>query len=169
LRLSPHPAQAAQTPLSQDALLQARCLGQLHDTPLKTTPVPLNPAGYAGSRQQSVRCSICVCSLFYELLFRCPRQLSRDERPDGSLPAFAWDNVPFRRFSRYRFQVQPLSNLLPAGFRFLRHPIPAAPSARLAAHFPRGRTTGLPRSARVPTWVRSLLYTGGAPSAIDAA
>jgi len=68
--------------------------------------------------------------------------------------------------------AQPLSTSLQGGLRFLRHPLPAIPSARLAVCFPyfaqcKGRTTGLPRSACVPAWVRFPLYTGGTPSATD--
>ena len=33
-------------------------------------------------------------------------------------------------------EAQPLSNPLQAGLRFLHHPLPAVPSARLAARFP---------------------------------
>ena len=39
------------------------------------------------------RASSCCYSLFYEFLFLHLLQLSCDERPGGSLPAFAWDNV----------------------------------------------------------------------------
>ena len=56
-------------------------------------------------------------------LVRC----SRDERPDGSLPAFAWGDVA---------EAQPLSHPLQAGVRFFRPPVPAALSADLAACFP---------------------------------
>jgi hypothetical protein len=68
--------------------------------------------------------------------------------------------------------LQPLSAPLQNGIRFLPGPIPAALSACLAAHFPStplaygaGRTTGLPRSADVPEWVRSCLDAGGSTSA----
>ena len=161
MRLSPHAAQAAQTPLSQDAVGE-HLLSNLHDTTLKTTPIPLF-SGYAGSRQQ-----LLGCSLFYEFLFQCHHQLSRDERPGGSLPAFAWGDVPLQQPSRRCPQVQPLPAPLQSNLRFLRHPLPAVLSASLTVRLPSGRTTGLPRSARVPAWVRPLLYTGGAPSAIDA-
>jgi len=39
--------------------------------------------------------------------------------------------------------LQPLSGPLQAGVRFLPDPLPAAPSACLAAHFPRGKDYGL--------------------------
>src|SRR5262249_48738036 len=55
---------------------------------------------------------------------------------------------------------QPLSAPLQGGNRFLPPPLPAAPSARLAARFPStplvygaGRTTGLPRWADVLDWL----------------
>src|SRR5262245_3543353 len=44
--------------------------------------------------------------------------------------------------------LQPLSDRLPAGLRFLPLPLPAASSAVLATGLPqKGRATGLPRSA----------------------
>ena len=52
---------------------------------------------------------------------------SRDGTPDGSLPAFAWDDVA---------GAQSLSGPLQADIRFLHLPLPATPSARLAARFP---------------------------------
>src|SRR6516164_339305 len=60
---------------------------------------------------------------------------------------------------------QPLSARLPGGVRFLPRPLPAAPSAHLAARFPRGRATGLPRCVAETAWVRSRLYAGGSASA----
>jgi len=65
------------------------------------------------------------------------------------------------------WEAQPLSAPLQSGLRFLHLPLPAALSASLTVRLPVGRATGLPRSARVPAWGRSLLYTGGAPSATD--
>ena len=92
----------------------------------------------------------------YQLL-----HLSCHPAPDGSLPAFAWGDVarmggatPIRPITG-RLSLSPPS--------FTRNPI-GLPCGSLS---PKGRTTGLPRSARVPAWVRSLFYTGGAPSAID--
>jgi hypothetical protein len=52
----------------------------------------------------------------------------------GSLPAFAWGDVPLGLRSRYDLQVQPLS------------------SSRVVVTT--GRSTGLPRSVQVPAWVR---------------
>jgi len=43
--------------------------------------------------------------------------------------------------------VELLSGSLQTGLCFLRHPLPAVPSAGLTVRFPKGRTTGLPRSA----------------------
>src|SRR5262249_25016840 len=64
---------------------------------------------------------------------------------------------------------QPLSAPLQGGLRFLPDPLPAAPSARLAARFPpfdsRGRATGLPCFVSIPERVRSCLSAGGATSA----
>lgn len=75
---------------------------------------------------------------------RSPRWLtvgSRAGTPDGSLRAFAWDHVA---------DAQSLSSPLQASLCFLHRPVPAVPLACLAAHFPKGRTTGLPRSVCVP-------------------
>ena len=77
---------------------------------------------------------------------------SRDERPDGSLPAFAWGDVPLRG--------QPLSGRLQTDICVLRPPLPATLSAGLAARFPRGRATGLPSSPCITQWVRLSLCTG---------
>src|SRR5260370_1320440 len=57
------------------------------------------------------------------------RNRSRDEGPDGSLRAFARDDVGAP-------PPQPLSAPLQAGIRFLRLPLPAAPSAFLTVHLP---------------------------------
>ena len=66
--------------------------------------------------------------------------LSRDERPGGSGHPFGWVISP----------VGDLSGPLRAGLRFLRHPLPAPPTASLAVHLPGlGRDTGFPRSVRV--------------------
>src|SRR5262249_13195273 len=61
------------------------------------------------------------------LLHHCLRRLadgSRAPTPEGSLLAFAWG------------MLQPLSDPLQTGFHFFPRPLPAAPSARLAARFP---------------------------------
>jgi hypothetical protein len=63
-------------------------------------------------------------------------KLSRDETPDGSLTTFVWSAValaqllstPLRRCAK--------------GFRFLHHPMPADPSASLAARLPLRETYG---------------------------
>jgi hypothetical protein len=55
-------------------------------------------------------------------------KLSRDERPDGSLPAFAWGDVA---------HAQPLSASLQDRLRFFRPPLPAVPSPSLAVRIPR--------------------------------
>jgi hypothetical protein len=57
-------------------------------------------------------------------------KLSRDERPDGSLPAFAWGDVA-------PHGAQPLSAPLQGGLRFFRPPLPAVPSPSLAVRIPR--------------------------------
>jgi hypothetical protein len=86
------------------------------------------------------------------------------------------NSLPYFLVTRHLMEVcslsrgakfEPLSNPLQAGFRFLHHPLPAAPSACLTARFPRGRASGLPCSMCVPEWVRSRLSTGGVSSAAD--
>jgi len=54
-----------------------------------------------------------------------------------------------------------------AAFAFSTILYPQSHRLALRLAFPKRRTTGLPRSARVPAWVGSLLFTGGAPSAIE--
>ena len=84
----------------------------------------------------------------------------------ASLPNAGWLTVHARRHQREvcplarGVMLQPLSAPLQNGIRFLPPPLPAAPSARLAARVPwaplvcgAGRTTGLPRSADVPEWL----------------
>ena len=89
----------------------------------------------------------------------------------ASLPNAGWLTVHARRHQKEVCPLsrgvmsQPLSGLLPAGLRLLPPPLPAVPSASLASRFPGGETTGLPRSADVPVWVRSRLSAGGSSSA----
>jgi len=74
--------------------------------------------------------------------------------------AFSWRETR-RKSARFRLgwcwpTPQPLSRPLQPGFRFLRHPLPADPSARLTACFPermniRRETYGL-TTFRDSTW-----------------
>ena len=90
------------------------------------------PVNYAGSRQQ-----LLGCSLFYELLFWRHHQLSRDERPGGSLPAFAWGDVARMRGATPIRSTTERPSLSPPSLRQAQdRPLPAVPSARLAARFP---------------------------------
>src|SRR5258708_4884600 len=76
---------------------------------------------------------------------------SRDERPDGSLPAFAWDDLGFPAPSL----SVPLQNSL----CFFRLPLPAPLigfSCELLSQI--GRDTGLPCSVYIPRWVRLRLF-----------
>ncbi len=66
------------------------------------------------------------------------------------------------RVRRCCLAAQPLSTSLQSGLRFFHRPLPAVPSARLTAAYPRGRTTGLPRFAYRPEWFRLRLFAGGA-------
>ena len=67
-----------------------------------------------------------LCHHLLCLLHRFTK-LSREERPDGSLPAFAWGPVA---------RAQPLSVSLQDGLGFFHPPLPAIPSALLAVGFP---------------------------------
>jgi len=67
-------------------------------------------------------------------------KLSRNGRPCESLPTFVWNDVADAL-------AQSLFVPLQDDFRFFHFPLPAVLSACLAACFPRGSTTGLPRSA----------------------
>ena len=67
----------------------------------------------------------------------------------ASLPNAGWLTVHARRHQREvcslsgRVMSQPLSGPLPTGLRLLPRPLPAAPSTRLAARFPRREDYGL--------------------------
>ena len=67
-------------------------------------------------------------------------------------------------------KFEPLSNPLQIGLRFLQHPLPADPSASLAARFlcQPEKSTGLPRSVSAPFgWLRFRLFAEGTSSATD--
>ena len=133
---------------------------RLHDTGLKPAHVLLAPPPVDGVPLQEVvgdrtsnahRSHGWFCRHLLCLLSRL-RRWSRDERPDGSLPACAWGDVPLRG--------PPLSGRLQTDICVLRPPLPATLSAGLAARFPRGRATGLPSSPCITQWVRLSLCTG---------
>src|SRR5215510_13031782 len=93
-------------------------LNRLHDTRLEPTHGPrdgLPVEGLPLSRLVGSRTSNQSCRHLPYLLCRLAK-LSRAERPEGSLLAFAQDDVA---------HAQSLSNLLPAGLRFLPPPLPA--------------------------------------------
>ena len=90
------------------------------------------------------------------LLYRFLRY-SRDETPDGSLPACAEDHVASR------LNPYPPHDKAAFACSILLYPQPYRLALRLA--FPSGRATGLPRSTSVPARVRAGFYAGGAPSA----
>ena len=114
-----------------------------HDTPYGTRlphwpwGQPGRYCGSAGYRDDSVAGAAparIVAIPPTDLL--CPlRRLadgSRPPTPEGSLPAFAWGDV-----------CNPYPARLQAGLRFLPRPLPAAPSARLAARLPSREDYGL--------------------------
>ena len=80
---------------------------------------------------------------------------SRDETPDGSLPAVAADPVAAR------LNPSPPHDQAAFACAILLSPQPSRLALRRA--FPGGRTTGLPRSVSGPTWGRSGLSAGGLP------
>jgi hypothetical protein len=108
----------------------------LHDTRLEPThsaralpPVDGVPSlRSVGSRTSSCGCRHLLCLLSQFAL------LSRAERPEGSLPAFAGDGG---------MPAPSLSALLPSGVRLLPPPLPAVLSACLTGCLPRGKNDGL--------------------------
>src|SRR5215510_529736 len=107
--------------LSGADLTPPTLLYRLHDTGLKPTHVLLDAPPVDGVPLQEVvgdrtsnahRSHGWFCRHLLCLLSRLVR-CSRDERPDGSLPAFAWGDVA---------DAQPLSNPLQVGVRFFRPP-----------------------------------------------
>src|SRR4051812_6821145 len=83
----------------------------------------------AGSRTSTLK----VCRHLRCLLSRFA-PLSRDERPDGRLLAFAWGDVALR--------ATPIPSIT-TGLRLFHRPVPAHPSARLAAGVPVRETDGV--------------------------
>jgi hypothetical protein len=137
VRLSPHTAQAFRTPN------EGRGLCCLHNTCLEPSHVSVNLSPINGvpvNRPVRGRTSKCCHRRHLPYLFGWFVRLSCDERPDGSLPAFAWGDVA-------PTEAQPLSTSLQGSLRFFHHPLPAPLSAHLTTCFPNGRDTGLPRSA----------------------
>src|SRR5712692_1127268 len=141
-----------------------RCL---HDTGLEPThvvvggrpgdgvPAFLGVGGGTSSRMVSgVPPLRRVCRHVLSLLSRFAKR-SRDERPEGSRLACARDPVAWRLNPsppRYRAAFASSILLYPQPLRF-----------PLRCAFPCGETTGLPRSACVPRWVRPRLSAGGCP------
>src|SRR5882672_6150552 len=117
-------------------------LNRLHDTrlePTHGTREGLPVEGLPVCRLVGGRTSNQSCRHLPSLLCRFAK-LSRAERPEGSLLAFARDDVAC---------AQSLSNLLLVGLRLLPPPLPAGLSASLTGCFPYGNPTGLPCSVCV--------------------
>ena len=83
---STHAAQASQTPLAERGA--SPIVTHLHDPGLGLTHVVVGGRTSNLRRWRGCCCRHLLCPL--SRLVRC----SRDERPDGSLPAFAWGDVP---------------------------------------------------------------------------
>ena len=113
--------------------------GPRHGPPVKGLPL----GRLVGSRTSNWHCR------HLPYLLNRLANLSRAEKPEGSLLAFARDGVA---------HAQSLSNLLPAGLRLLPPPLPAGLSAPLTSCFPEGNPTGLPCFVCVPEWGRSALF-----------
>ena len=162
MRLSPHAAQALVSP-------------GFHRNRFVTSSRPLAVHGVRVGHPFSSRvCEAAPVVASAPLLFHGTSRyqllhLSCHPAPGGSLPAFAWGNVARMGDAT---PIRPITGRhlsWTAKYRaFASSTIPYPQSHRLALRlaFPEGRTTGLPRSARVPARVRPLLYAGGAPSAI---
>ena len=117
-------------------------LRRLHDTRLEPPHVLGDFAPiHGGPVHFDVRGRTSQVSLGFHLpcLFRWFAKFSRDERPSGSRPAFAWDDVAVGQ------SAQSLSAPLQGGLRFFHAPIPTMPSASLAVCLPPKRNImGLP-------------------------
>jgi hypothetical protein len=131
----------------------------LHDTHLEPSPATETGVG-APANDTTALCT--VAAICFPTL--------------NGLPYFLVMRHPMEVCSLSRgAKFEPLSDPLQAGFRFLHHPLPAAPSAYLTARFPIGRASGLPCSMCIPEWIRacaepaeaSRLFTGGTSSAVD--
>ena len=111
-------------------------LHRLHDTRLEPTHVavsfgPVNGMPLHGRVGDRTSCrNGCHLPCLLDRLVK----FSRDERPEGSQPAFAWGDVA---------EAQPLSAPLQSGVRLLPPPLPALRWARLAACFPDWAQDGL--------------------------
>jgi hypothetical protein len=102
----------------------------LHDTHLEPSPATETGVG-APANDTTALCT--VAAICFPTL--------------NGLPYFLVMRHPMEVCSLSRgAKFKPLSDPLQAGFRFLHHPLPAAPSAYLTAGFPIGRASGLPCS-----------------------
>jgi hypothetical protein len=84
-------------------------------------------------------------------------KFSRDERPEGSRPAFAVGSC--------RLEAQPYPTHYRSAFACSLLLYPPLRQRLLRFTFPEGETTGLPRSVAVTVWVRSRLSAGGSTPA----
>ena len=106
-----------------------------------------------------------------ELTRGCPRETAPAGLLNSAVICFAsCASLPNSLVREDQMEVSPLSraviNRYPLHYTvaFAFSTIPYPPSHRLALRlaFPHGRTSGLPRSACRPEWVRSRLFAGGA-------
>ena len=129
----------------------------LHDTRLEPTSLAARSCTSKRCRRRHICIAPCV---------GWPR-LSRDGRPEGSLPAFAVRY--YCLWTDQRVNLYPLHYRTAFACSLLLYPPPLRLASRLAfpAGCPVGETTGLPRSAAVTVWVRSRLFAGGASAALE--
>src|SRR5215510_5548887 len=111
-------------------------LHRLHDTRLEPTHGAVERGPVKGI---PLHLSVGDCTSSYDCchLLCLPDRLakfSREERPEGSQPAFAWGDVA---------GAQPLSVPLQDSLRLFPPPVPALRWARLTARFPLGAPDGL--------------------------
>ena len=121
MKVSFHAAQAFQTPLAGR--------GSALALPSRYAPgadARFSVEGCTNSLTHFCRHLLCLHCRF--------AKFSRDERPDGSLLAFAWSDVAV---------AQLLFTSLQSGIRFFHHPIPTNPSAFLTVSFPLRENDGL--------------------------
>src|SRR6266852_7673522 len=112
------------------------------------TPWKDAPVAPTSERSSAVGGSTVICFSSSGRLVK----YSRHERPHGSLPAFAWDDVVLQR------NPYPPHYGETFAFSAFLYPQPHRFALRLPTLF--GKTLGLPRSTYITEWVRSALFAG---------
>lgn len=143
---------AGQQPLQGSHLVPAVFLNGLHDTGLHSFNVAMC-LGPIDAVPRYAHVGRCTCQLPIHLLSCLQRlhKLSRDEKPVGSLPAFASDDFGC---------PTSVSPPLQRGLCFLQPPLPAHPTAFLAVSLPSGQMVGLTLFRCLNRMARFLHYAG---------